>query len=58
MTALLLMGAPAHAQQTELEALRAQIEELTARLQRLEETQAAHSHAPSPHPAVTAQSTR
>jgi phosphate-selective porin len=36
MTALLLMGTPAHAQESEITALRSQIEELTARLDKME----------------------
>jgi hypothetical protein len=47
-------GMPAQAQQTEMEALRAQIEELTGRLQRLEESQATATATTKATPPITA----
>jgi hypothetical protein len=48
-----LTGTPALAQQTETEALRQQIEELTGRLQRLEEAQAASTATAKSSPSIT-----
>jgi hypothetical protein len=47
---------PAHAQQTEVEALRAQIEELSQRLEKLETSQVATAETARSTPAVTARS--
>jgi hypothetical protein len=54
--ALLANGVPAHAQQTEVEALRAQIEELSQRLEKLETSQVATAETARSTPAVTARS--
>jgi hypothetical protein len=54
--ALLANGLPAQAQQTEVEALRAQIEELSQRLEKLETSQVATAEAAKSTPPVTARS--
>lgn len=46
--ALALSGTPAHAQQSEVDLLRQQIAELSARLQKLEDAQVAQKSAPAP----------
>jgi hypothetical protein len=53
---LLANGLPAQAQQTEVEALRAQIEELSQRLEKLETSQVATAEAAKSTPSVTSRS--